>query len=229
MSQEPEPASKGSVGVIDAGVGNLGNVERAVRSLGFEATTTSDPGIVSESRCLLLPGVGAFRPPRERLRGALEEALSHSLSRGGFLMGICVGYQLLFESSEEFGQTDGLGLLQGHIRALPSSVSVPHIGWNRLTGVQDHPLLHGVPEGSYAYFVHSFAPQGAAPEQTLAECRHGRSFAAVSGAGNVFGTQFHPEKSSVVGLRILENFLGLAADGQVPEAATSDVSRERTA
>ncbi|MEM1245189.1 MAG: imidazole glycerol phosphate synthase subunit HisH [Acidobacteriota bacterium] len=196
------------VTVVDAGVGNLGNVERAVRSLGYEPDRTSDPEVVAASRRSLLPGVGAFRPPRERLRGALEEAFEHSLGQGGVLMGICVGYQLLFESSEEFGETDGLGLLQGHIKELPSTVPVPHIGWNRLTGVvSSNPLLQGIDEGSYAYFVHSFAPDGAAPEETLAECRHGRSFAAVSARGNVFGTQFHPEKSSTVGLKILENFL----------------------
>ena len=149
-----------------------------------------------------------------RLRGALEERprTRPSEAAEAWLLGICVGYQLLFESSEEFGETDGLGLLQGHIRELPSTVPVPHIGWNRLAGVEDHPLLAGVSEGSYAYFVHSFAPDGADPGETLAECRHGRSFAAVSAKGNVFGTQFHPEKSSVVGLKILENFLGLSME-----------------
>lgn len=199
--------------IIDAGVGNLGNLERAVRSLGARSVTTDDPATVARARCLLLPGVGAFRPPRERLRGDLEAALREVLANGGTLMGICVGYQLLFESSDEFGTTDGLGLLTGHIRTLPDMVPVPHIGWNRLLDLDaESPLLQGVAPGSYAYFVHSFAPEEAASSQTLAWCRHGRSFPAVSGTDRVFGTQFHPEKSSSVGLRILGNYLRYAAE-----------------
>ncbi len=197
--------------IIDAGVGNLGNIERAVRSLGVAATVTQDAEVVAQSSCLLLPGVGAFRPPRETLRGPLEDAIRSVVGGGGYLMGICVGYQLLFESSSEFGDTDGLGLFEGHIVPLPNVVPVPHIGWNRLEALRaEHPLLEGVDEGAHAYFVHSFAPENASPEATLATCTHGRTFAAVSGSGRVMGTQFHPEKSSAVGLRILGNFLRMA-------------------
>ena len=120
----------------------------------------------------------------------------------------CRPIQLLFASSDEFGKTDGLALLEGHITRLPDSVPLPHIGWNRLTGLERrHPLFEQVPEGSYAYFVHSFAPQGVAAEHCLARCRHGRDFAAVVGQGRVLGTQFHPEKSGPLGLRLLQNFL----------------------
>lgn len=124
--------------IIDAGVGNLGNLRRALVAAGtpggIEVEVTSDPARVAAARCLLLPGVGAFRPPRERLRGALEDALRGALARGAFLLGICVGYQLLFESSDEYGETDGLALLPGRVRRLPDTVPLPHIGWNRLRG-----------------------------------------------------------------------------------------------
>ena len=207
------------VTIIDAGVGNLGNLERAVRSLGADPSITQRAEDVASSHCLMLPGVGAFRPPRERLRGGLEEAIHQVLEGGGTLMGICVGYQLLFESSEEFGHTDGLGLLRGHIRTLPNSVPLPHIGWNRLFDLRPHPLLRGVEPGSFAYFVHTFAPDDVDEESSLALCRHGRAFPAVSARGRVFGTQFHPEKSSDLGLRILENYLRIAfeAEGEVLE------------
>ena len=144
--------------VIDAGVGNLGNLARALSHVGADVEVTTDPDTVAAARCLVLPGVGAFRPPRENLRGAMEDALRHSLDEGAWLLGICVGYQLLFDRGEEFGSTDGLGLLPGVVRRLPSEVPLPHIGWNRLHDERDHPLFAGVAQGSYFYFVHSFAP-----------------------------------------------------------------------
>jgi len=228
MTSKSSPAT-----ILDAGVGNLGNLERALRHVGAGVEVTDDPDVVAASRCLLLPGVGAFRPPRERLRGALEEALGAALAQGAWLLGICVGYQLLFESSEEFGTTDGLGLLPGSVRRLedrvfpPGSprgdrVALPHIGWNRLHGGRlddgeipphspqgdgTHPLLAGIAAGSYVYFVHSYAPRGLDPGVALAEATHGVAFAAVAGRGRVLGTQFHPEKSGRTGLRLLHNYL----------------------
>jgi glutamine amidotransferase len=196
--------------IIDAGVGNLGNLARAVESFGVRAEVTDDAALVGASRCLLLPGVGAFRPPRERLRGALEEALRSALDDGAWLLGICVGFQLLFEHSVEFGSTDGLGLLEGEITPLPEGVSLPHIGWNPLHEIADHPLLRGIVDGGHVYFVHGYAPQSTPPEQDLALCTHGRSFPAVSGRGRIMGTQFHPEKSGELGLRLLENYLELS-------------------
>lgn len=196
--------------VVDAGVGNLGNLKRAMRLLGAACEITHDPARVASGRCLLLPGVGAFRPPRENLRGELEQALRHSLSEGGWLLGICVGYQLLFHTSEEFGTTDGLGLLEGRVTALPREVPLPHIGWNRLHDLARHPLFAGIPAGGYAYFVHSYAPEGVPRHHSLGLCTHGRTFAAVVGRERVFGTQFHPEKSGALGLRLLTNFLEMA-------------------
>jgi len=203
--------------IIDAGVGNLGNLARAIEHVGGRAEITADPDRVANARCLFLPGVGAFAPPREAIRGGLEEALRAALARGAWLLGICVGFQILFESGEEFGATDGLGLLPGRVTRLPATVSIPHIGWNRLHDAANHPLLAGLAEddgrGRYVYFVHSYAPDGVPEELQLARCTHGRVFAAVAGRGQVLGTQFHPERSGAAGLRLLSNFLKMVGEG----------------
>jgi len=196
--------------VIDAGVGNLGNLARALNHLGAATEVSADPGRIAAARCLLLPGVGAFAPPREALRGPLEAALKAALADGAWLLGICVGFQLLFTAGEEFGTTDGLGLLPGRVTRLPAGVPLPHIGWNRLHDLGDHPLVEGVAGSPYVYFVHSYAPEGVAPELCLARATHGRAFPAVAGSGRVLGTQFHPERSGAAGLRVLANYLGLA-------------------
>jgi len=195
--------------IIDAGVGNLGNLARAVEHVGGRAEITTDPDRVADARCLFLPGVGAFAPPREAIRGGLEEALRTALARGAWLLGICVGFQILFEAGEEFGVTDGLGLLPGRVTRLPGTVPVPHIGWNRLHDAANHLLLAGL-DGRYVYFVHSYAPDGVPKEIQLACCTHGRVFPAVAGRERVIGTQFHPERSGAVGLRLLANFLEMA-------------------
>ncbi|MEM7482476.1 MAG: imidazole glycerol phosphate synthase subunit HisH [Acidobacteriota bacterium] len=201
--------------VLDVAVGNLGNVIRALRAVGATPAVSRDSAAVAAARCLVLPGVGAFGPPREALRGDLESALRMALERGAWLFGICVGFQILFEAGEEFGETDGLGLLPGRVRRLPDDVPLPHIGWNRLhrTASKGNPLaglLAGVPDGSSVYYVHSFAPEGGDPADLLAETPHGRLFPAMAGRGRVAGAQFHPEKSGSVGLRILRNFTEMA-------------------
>ncbi len=196
--------------VVDLGVGNLGNVVRALVAAGGRPQISADPAAVRTARRIVLPGVGAFRPPRERLRGDLESALRGALADGALLLGICVGYQLLFEGSDEFGATSGLGLLRGRVTELPAEVARPHIGWNRLEAPLPHPLLEGLEASAFVYFVHSFAPDGGAAEETVATALHGRRFAAVSAKGRICGTQFHPEKSGEAGLRLLRNFLALA-------------------
>ena len=200
--------------VVDLGVGNLGNVVRALVAAGGRPEITADPSAVRAARRIVLPGVGAFRPPRERLRGALEEALRGALADGAHLLGICVGYQLLFEGSDEFGATAGLGLLRGRVTELPAEVARPHIGWNRLEAPSPHALLDGLEASPFVYFVHSFAPDGGAAadsDETVATALHGRSFAAVSAKGRICGTQFHPEKSGEAGLRLLRNFFAISA------------------
>jgi imidazole glycerol-phosphate synthase subunit HisF len=199
--------------VVDAGVGNLGNLARALAHLGAEVTLTSEPSQVAAARCMVLPGVGAFGPPRERLRGALEGALREALEAGAWLLGICVGYQLLFEEGEEQGWYDGLGLLPGRVTRLPAIVPLPHMGWSPLRQLGSHPLLEGIEDGDLAYFVHGFAPEGLPSELWLAAARHGRTFPALAARGRVVGTQFHPEKSGQVGLRLLASFLRLAGLG----------------
>lgn len=223
------------VTVIDAGVGNLANLARALaavgRPRGFEVEVTSDPRKVAAAGRLVLPGVGAFAPPRERLaENGCEEALREALDRGAWLLGVCVGYQLLFEASEEFGVTEGLGLLSGRVTALPDGVPLPHIGWNRLHDLRERteaPILAGSHPGGpgdrrgsepYVYFVHTYAPEGVPESQVLARATHGRSFPAVAGSGRVMGTQFHPEKSGPVGLSILEGFLRLGGPESEEEA-----------
>lgn len=199
--------------LIEAGVGNLGNLVRALERVGATPRITADPQEVAAARCLVLPGVGAFAPPREAVRGGVEEALREALKRGAYLLGICVGFQILFEEGEEFVTTDGLGLLPGRVTRLPDDVAVPHIGWNRLHGLADHPLLAGLQEGDqgrYVYFVHSYAPEGVPEELCLARCTHGRTFPAVAGRGRVLGTQFHPERSGEAGLRLLANFVEMS-------------------
>ncbi len=200
--------------LVDYGVGNVGSVRRAFERLGSEVVTTSDPAVVAESSRVVLPGVGAFAPARARLAAAgLDEALRAAVGRGARLLGLCLGFQLLFEASEEFGTTAGLGLLAGRVTPFPPGVRVPHVGWNRLEtdGAAEGPLLLGLPRGTYVYFVHSFRPEGADPADVAAFCEHGGRFVAAARRGNVWGCQFHPEKSSDAGRRILASFLSEAA------------------
>ncbi len=211
----------GKVVVVDTGVGNLGNLARALERLGATVEITADPARVAAGRCLILPGVGAFAPPREALRGALEQALRDALDQGAWLLGICVGYQLLFERGEEFDAVDGLGLLAGRVTRLPETVPVPHIGWNRLHGTTDHPLLEGL-DDRYVYFVHSYAPEDVPDELVLARCTHGRAFPAVAGTGRVMGTQFHPERSGETGLRLLSNYLEMALERRAHGSVAGD-------
>ena len=202
------------VALLDYGVGNVGSVRRAFERLGAQVVTTSDPALVAESSRVVLPGVGAFAAARARLASSgLDGALRAAVGRGARLLGLCLGFQLLFEASEEFGTTEGLGLLPGRVVPFPPGVRVPHVGWNRLEteGAAEGPLLAGLPRGTYVYFVHSFRPEGAEPGDVAAYCDHGGRFVAAARRGNVWGCQFHPERSSGAGRRILANFLSEAA------------------
>ena len=212
MSQS-EPSNR-EVFVLDLGVGNLGNVQRALTSLGATVQVTDDPELVEQAHCVVMPGVGAFRPAREGLTEELEAALRKTLEAGGWLLGICVGYQLLFDQGEERGLNPGLGLIPGVVRRLSGDVQIPHIGWNQLAATQDHPLLNGLSGDEFVYYVHSYAPSPVPREFQIAVTRHGEWFPAVAGRGRVMGTQFHPEKSGAVGLRILKNYLEMC-DGSV--------------
>lgn len=198
-----------NVTLLDYGVGNTASVTRALTRLGASVDLTSDPERVAEGRRLVLPGVGAFAPARERLAATgLDRAVGAALAKGARLLGLCLGFQLLFEESAEFGVTRGLGLVGGRVAPFPPGTRTPHVGWNRLqrSGAPSD-LLLGIAPDAFVYFVHSFRAEGVAAEDVAARCDYGGGFAAAIQKGNVWGCQFHPEKSSDVGRAMIQNFL----------------------
>ena len=202
------------IAIVDYGVGNLRSVQKALERMGAEAVVSSDAAVLDAAQGVVLPGVGAFGDGMDNLRarGLVEPVLSQVARRKPFL-GICLGMQLLFEESEEMGHHKGLGLLPGRVVRFPEGeLKVPHIGWNQLQKAEPRPemaLLAGIGDGAYAYFVHSYYPVPDEPGDLLATTEYGLEFASVVGRGQVWGAQFHPEKSQDVGLRLLENFARL--------------------
>ena len=197
------------IAIIDYGAGNLRSVRNALTYLGAEVITASTPDQLEGVDKIVLPGVGAFGAGINALRSAgFEAPIKAAVEAGTPLLGICLGMQFLFESSDEMGQHQGLGLLPGRVmRFVSNGLKVPHMGWNCLDVQQANPLLEGVSSGAYAYFVHSYYVEATDPHDVLATTSYGIPFAAVVGRGNVFGIQPHPEKSQSVGLRILKNFV----------------------
>ena len=196
------------IAIVDYGVGNLRSVERALVHTGAEVAITSDGDQLERAAGLVLPGVGAFGAARQRLaEGGLGERVVELARAGKPLLGVCLGYQLLFEESTEGGRHEGLGLLPGRVIEVQGSGHVPVIGWCRVAQGQPSRLWDGVEDGSYFYFVHSFTPERGA--YTIASSDH--SPAAASARDNVMGTQFHPEKSGPDGLRVYANFLAICA------------------
>lgn len=194
--------------VLDYHMGNLANVCRVLKEVGApKVRLDNDPRLLAKARAVVLPGVGAFGQAVENLESlGLLEPLREWTSEHPPLLGICLGMQLLFESSTEFGRHRGLSLLKGKVVRLPKGLKVPHMGWNELHLKQKHPLLKGVKEGDYAYFVHSYYVPVSAPEETLVTTDYGVEVLAIAGKGNVAGFQFHPEKSQQVGHKMLGNF-----------------------
>ncbi len=197
--------------IIDYGMGNLRSVEKAIEACGASAEVSSDPEVVRRAKKLILPGVGAFGDAIANLRRtALDRAIVDSAGAGTPLLGLCLGLQLLFGESEEFGQHDGLGLIPGKVRRLRGQkLHVPHVGWNQVEGIRPDPLLAQIPEGSYFYFVHSYYVEPEAQEDALCWTEYGLRFCSVARRGNVWGAQFHPEKSQAAGRRLLGNFLAI--------------------
>jgi glutamine amidotransferase len=196
------------IAIVDYGVGNLRSVERALVHAGADVAITSDGDELARAAGLVLPGVGAFGAARRRLaEGGLGERVVELARAGKPLLGVCLGYQLLFEESTEGGRHDGLGLLPGRVIEVQGSEHVPVIGWCRVSQGRPSRLWDGVEDGAYFYFVHSFTPEGG--EYTIASSDH--SPAAASARDNVMGTQFHPEKSGPDGLRVYANFLAMCA------------------
>ena len=196
--------------LIDAGTGNLRSVQKALESLGANVLRTSDPQDVLRAQKVVLPGVGAFGDFMSGLRErGLEPAVKNVAGRGFPLLGICVGMQALFEVGEEMGEHAGLGLLPGRVLRFPEllEVKIPHTGWNQVAATKDALLFDGISPGAYVYFNHSYYCQPGEVSDISAVTDYGLSYACAVERGQVFGVQFHPEKSQRVGLRILENFL----------------------
>lgn len=194
--------------ILDYGVGNLQSVQNALKALGEPSSVSADPESLRHADRAILPGVGAFSPARRWLK-PFDEALRQFVAAGRPLLGLCLGMQLMFSKSFEDGVTDGLGLFVGEVLPLPTeaegrAVRVPHIGWTPLEGPRG-PLFDGVKEGDCVYFAHSYAVFES--DACVARATHGATFCAAVSRDNVHATQFHPEKSGMVGLRILENFL----------------------
>ena len=199
------------VTVIDYGAGNVTSVERALRKLGATVQLTNRGEVIRQSKCLILPGVGHC----SALIGALDsqqlrKPLLDALQGGAAFLGICLGLQALYDGSDEASELPGLGLFKGRVSLLPSEVKLPHMGWNQVRVERSTILLRDISPESYFYFAHSFAAPGSGRE-VAAVCNHGRDFVAVLEQNNIFGVQFHPEKSGAPGAKLLDNFLRQAA------------------
>jgi glutamine amidotransferase len=194
------------IAIVDYGVGNVRSVERALAHAGAYPQLTADPDELDGADGIVLPGVGAFAPALDKLTAAgLGNRIVELARRGTPILGVCLGYQLLFEESMEHGRHQGLGLLQGTVREVDNSELLPVIGWCRVTQTDHTPLWQGIGDGSYMYFVHSYTPDS--DRHAVGWTEH--SPAAASARRNVMGTQFHPEKSGADGLRVYENFARL--------------------
>lgn len=200
------------IALLDYGSGNLRSVHKALVKVGADVRVVTRPGDLVDAQAAVLPGVGAFDDCLQALqKQELVEATLRFIQSGRFFLGICVGYQALFERSEEFNSgMPGLGLFKGTVVRFSekSGLKIPQIGWNRLEEVRtDCPLFRGISEGSYVYFVHSFFPKPSDASIIATRTTYGETFASSIWSGNVFATQFHPEKSQLVGLRLLSNFV----------------------
>jgi imidazole glycerol-phosphate synthase subunit HisH len=197
--------------IIDYGMGNLRSVEKALMAVGDQAVISQDPEVVRHSDRLILPGVGAFGDAMSNLKQAgLDLAIRDAVAQGKPLLGLCLGLELLFSESEEFGRHEGLNLIPGHVRKFEeTALRVPHVGWNQIESLRPDPLLENLPDGSYFYFVHSFFVEPDRSDNALAWTNYGGPFCSIARHENVWGAQFHPEKSQDAGKRLLRNFLDL--------------------
>ncbi len=199
--------------IIDYGVGNLFSLKSSMAAIGAEAVVTRDPAVIAAADHLILPGVGAFGDAAEKLKSAgMFSLVQEEAKKGKPMLGICLGMQLLFDRSSEYGIHEGLGLVPGEVReiegVIPANLDIPHMGWNALHFLKESPLFEGLQEGAHVYFVHSYAAFDC-DVHLLATAEYGVPLTAAVQNGNVFGTQFHPEKSGETGLRILKNFTSL--------------------
>ena len=200
-----------TIALIDYGAGNVPSVERALQRLGATSHPVTRPEDLASARAIILPGVGHYAAIIRALDWQnLRSSLLEAIARGVPFLGICLGLQALYACSEEAPTLSGLGLLAGGVRSLPQTTKLPHMGWNRLRIVKPTPLFEGLGESDYFYFAHTFAAPHSM-ENAVALCEYGTSFTAALQRGNIFATQFHPEKSGAAGARLLQNFLKFAA------------------
>ena len=199
------------VALVDTDIANLGSVRRVVGELGGEAVVARDPEALEGAERIILPGVGSFVAGMQSLaRTGFDQALKERAAQGVPLLGICLGMQLLGDYGEEAGGAPGLGLIGGrieHFQSIGCRERVPHMGWNSVTMARQAPLIRGIGDGTDFYFVHSFVFNAEDVDQVIGWSEYGAKFAAIISAGNVHGAQFHPEKSSRAGFRLIENFL----------------------
>jgi glutamine amidotransferase len=194
------------IAVLDYGIGNLRSAQKALQHVGADARLTADPSEVAAADGVVLPGVGSFGPCLRALRGAgLEGPARDAIRAGTPFLGICIGMQMLYEGSEEDPTTPGMGVLEGRVRLLPDGVKRPQMQWNRLDRQAETPMLAGLDVPTWVYFVHSYAPEGG--PDVVATCDYGGPVVAAVARGRLWATQFHPEKSSTAGLRLLANFV----------------------
>jgi glutamine amidotransferase len=205
------------IALVDYGMGNRRSVEKALERVGANVTITSERARLRAAAGLVVPGVGAFPKGMQRLRElGLDELLREQVAQGKPVLGICLGMQLAFERSTEQGGAEGLGIVAGDVRELEhGDLKLPHIGWNEVALRAGSPLLEGLPSHCAFYHVHSFAPVPAREEDVLGTAAYGAQFASVVGHGSFYGVQFHPEKSSAAGLRLLANFGRICARAPV--------------
>ncbi len=196
----------GYTAIVDYGVGNLMSVSNAMGYLGYQTEITADPAVFERADAIILPGVGAFPDAADRLRAPGLDKILVQQSEKKPILGICLGMQLLFQRGEEVRSSEGLGFVQGSVKRIETDLKLPHIGWNALHFQNNSPLFAGIDEGAYVYFVHSFCGCAEREDQIIAKTDYGTSVVAAVQSGNVFGTQFHPEKSGEVGLAMLKNF-----------------------
>jgi glutamine amidotransferase len=201
----------GMICIIDYGVGNLRSVEKALEAVGARATVTPDAGAIREAERIVLPGVGAFGECARRLReSGLDEIVLEAVEKNKPVLGLCVGLQLMFDEGREFGAHKGLGLMRGRVVRFPEDgPRVPQIGWNQIEDIKPHPLMKGLAEGAYFYFVHSYRIEADDESDVLAVTDYGVRYPSICGRGTVCGVQFHPEKSQDAGLRLLANFANM--------------------
>jgi imidazole glycerol-phosphate synthase subunit HisH len=195
------------IAIIDYGVGNLRSIEKAFAATGNPAVITDDESVLRKAKGLVLPGVGAFAACMKALSTpGFDSLIRKQVMEGTPVLGICVGMQMLFEESDEFGKSPGLGLLRGRVRRFSDELLVPCVGWNQVRKRHSHPILSKIEDEAFFYFVHSYHAEVDDPKMIVGEANYGASYPSVVANGELYGVQFHPEKSQAVGLQLLANF-----------------------